>query len=64
MIDRRDLLLGVGCVAALGMAEWLKPRHVRRLLPPGTSLPSIVPSRVSGNNIGNEVLYISSPTLK
>ena len=53
MIDRRDLLLGVGCVAALGMAEWLKPRHVRRLLPPGTSLPSIVPSRVSGWQVGS-----------
>lgn len=51
-MDRRDLLIGVGCAAAVGAAGWLKPRHIRRLLPAGTSLPSIIPSRMAGWQLG------------
>lgn len=31
-MNRRDLLLGAGCVAALGTAQWLKPRTTLSLL--------------------------------
>ena len=45
MIDRRDLLAGLGCVAALGAAEYLRPRNKLVLMPEGYSLKTIVPER-------------------
>lgn len=48
MIARRDLLAGAGCAAALGMAEWLRPRRTVRLLRPGLGLAALVPAAFAG----------------
>lgn len=46
MIDRRDMLAGLGCAAILGTAEWLRPRRSLVLMPEGAALTEIVPARV------------------
>lgn len=43
MIDRRDMLIAGTCAAALGAAEWLRPR--RRLILLTQPLKDIIPSR-------------------
>lgn len=48
MIDRRDLLVGLGCIAAVGAAEGLRPRHKLVLMPAGAKLAGIVPRRFPG----------------
>lgn len=40
---RRDMLTGGACVAALGAAEWLRPRRHVELLPENTKLADAVP---------------------
>src|SRR5258705_175345 len=48
MIERRDLLLGAVCAGAVGVAEWLRPRHEVRLLPAGERLSKVVPTAIAG----------------
>src|SRR5258705_10399681 len=48
MIERRDLLLGAVCAGAVGVAEWLRPRHEVRLLPAGERLSKVVPTAIPG----------------
>jgi EpsI family protein len=45
MIDRRDVLAGVGCAVALGGAELLRPRRRLVLMPEGGKLKTLVPDR-------------------
>lgn len=47
-MDRRDILAGLGCVAALGTAEMLRPRNKLVLMPPGTKLTDLIPKTVPG----------------
>lgn len=47
-MERRDLLAGLACVAALGGAEWLRPRREVRLLPAGTKLSTAIPRGIPG----------------
>ena len=48
MPDRRDLLTGLGCVGAVGIAELLRPRRRLMFKPEGTSLGDLVPVRLPG----------------
>lgn len=48
MTKRRDIIAGLGCVAALGTAEWLRPRTFLRLLPDGTPLERVIPKNFPG----------------
>ena len=48
MIRRRDVIAGLGCAAAFGTAEWLRPRRFLRLLPDGTTLEQVIPKRFPG----------------
>lgn len=41
MMDRRDVLFGLGCVAAAGGAAWLRPNDYQRLMPTETLAKSI-----------------------
>ncbi len=51
MIARRDMLIAGACAAALGTAEWLRPRrHVKLLTQP---LADIVPTRFGAWRIGD-----------
>ncbi|MBN8848687.1 MULTISPECIES: exosortase-associated protein EpsI, V-type [unclassified Sphingomonas] len=43
MIARREFLFAGGCAAALGTAEWLRPREMRLLLPANEKITNIVP---------------------
>ncbi|MGJ3628674.1 exosortase-associated EpsI family protein [Sphingomonas sp. MMS24-JH45] len=52
MIARRDLLVGAGCVVALGAAEALRPRRTLRLLRPGRALAALVPAAFAGWHLG------------
>lgn len=45
-IDRRDLLAGLACAGALGLAEWLRPRTPEVLMPKGGKLAKLVPERL------------------
>jgi EpsI family protein len=45
-IDRRDLLAGLACVGALGLAEWLRPRTPVVLMPRGGKLNELVPEKL------------------
>jgi EpsI family protein len=47
-MDRRDILAGLGCVAALGTAEFLRPRRKLVLMPAGAKLTDLIPSTVPG----------------
>ena len=47
-IGRREMLFGAGCVAVLGLGEFLRPRDTLRLLANGTKLTTILPTRVGG----------------
>lgn len=42
-VDRRDLLGGLACLGALGLAEWLRPRTPVVLMPEGGKLTQLVP---------------------
>ncbi len=44
MISRRDMFIGATCVAALGTAEWLRPRRLVKLMD-SESLEEIVPTK-------------------
>lgn len=44
-VSRRDALFGAACVAALGTAEYLRPRNRILLMPKGARLTSMVPPR-------------------
>lgn len=46
MIDRRELIFGAGCAAALGSAELLRPRDKLVLLPAGRKLAAVVPKQL------------------
>ena len=46
-IDRRGLVFGAGSIAALGLAEYLRPRGVLRLLSPDSKLTALLPLRMS-----------------
>jgi len=45
-LDRRDLLAGLACAGALGLAEWLRPRTPVVLMPKGGKLTELVPERL------------------
>jgi EpsI family protein len=47
-MDRRDVLAGLGCAAALGTAEFLRPRRKIVLMPSGAKLEDLVPKVVDG----------------
>ena len=44
MIGRRDLFVGAGCAAALGGAEFLRPRRTLKLLPEGGTMTALIPA--------------------
>ncbi|MEO6092965.1 MAG: exosortase C-terminal domain/associated protein EpsI [Novosphingobium sp.] len=48
MLDRRDVLAGLGSVGALGTAELLRPRRILTLKPEGATLEELVPRRIPG----------------
>ncbi|KQT34690.1 hypothetical protein ASG29_00545 [Sphingomonas sp. Leaf412] len=52
MIGRRDLFVGAGCAAALGGAEFLRPRRTLRLLPEGEEMTGVIPGRFAAWSIG------------
>lgn len=52
MIDRRNLLAALSCVAALGTAELLRPRRQVILMPSGTKLKDVVPQQVGPWSVG------------
>lgn len=52
MIARRDLLIGAGCAAALGGAEYLRPRRSLKLLRDGETMAEVIPGGFSGWSIG------------
>jgi EpsI family protein len=54
MIPRRDFLVGAGCAAALGGAEYLRPRKTLKLLRDGEAMKSIIPSRFDGWSLGGD----------
>lgn len=51
-MERRDVLAGLGCVAALGTAEVLRPRRKIVLMPAGAKLKDLVPRALPGWTIG------------
>jgi EpsI family protein len=51
-MNRRDLIVGAGCVAALGTAEYLRPRRFLHLLPAGRTLTGLIPAHFAGWNQG------------
>jgi|EndMetStandDraft_4_1072995.scaffolds.fasta_scaffold56470_1 EpsI family protein len=53
MIGRRDVLAGLSCVGALGVAEYLRPRDKLVLLPRGIKIKDVVPLTVGKWGIGN-----------
>jgi EpsI family protein len=53
-IDRRDLLAGLACAGALGLAEWLRPRTPEVLMPEGGKLTQLVPERLGPWVAGRE----------
>jgi EpsI family protein len=48
MPDRREVLIGLGCAAALGTAEFLRPRHLMSFMPAGRKLTDLVPRKFAG----------------
>ncbi|NJR77845.1 exosortase-associated protein EpsI, V-type [Sphingomonas corticis] len=52
MIARRDLLVGAGCAAALGAAEYLRPRRALKLLRDGETMARVIPGAFAGWSIG------------
>lgn len=52
MLERRDFLASLGCVTALGAAEWLRPRHAVSLMPAGAQLKTLVPRTLPGFDEG------------
>lgn len=52
MIPRRDFLVGAGCAAALGGAEFLRPRRELKLLPDGETMKGVIPSSFAEWRLG------------
>jgi EpsI family protein len=52
MIPRRDFLVGAGCAAALGGAEYLRPRKTIKLLRDGEAMKSVIPARFDEWSLG------------
>lgn len=52
MIDRRNLMAGLGCVSALGIAEYLRPRGRLVLMPEGRKLTDVIPEKVGAWSAG------------
>jgi EpsI family protein len=52
MPDRREVLMGLGCVAALGTAEALRPRRLVSYMQPGRKLADLVPRSLPGFHEG------------
>jgi EpsI family protein len=52
MIGRRNLLAGLGCLGAVGTAEFLRPRRKIVLMPEGAKLTDIVPATFAGWSSG------------
>jgi EpsI family protein len=48
MRDRREVMLGLGCAAALGTAELLRPRRQVSFMPSGKKLTELVPRKFPG----------------
>lgn len=48
MINRREAVFGLGCAAALGGAEFLRPRTLVTLLQKGQTLEALIPADFSG----------------
>jgi EpsI family protein len=48
MPDRREVMIGLGCAAALGTAEFLRPRHLMSFMPVGKKLTDLVPRQFAG----------------
>lgn len=53
-LDRRDLLGGLACVGALGLAEWLRPRTPVVLMPKDRKLAQLVPTQLGSWAQGRE----------
>ncbi len=52
MINRRDLLAGIGCGSALIAAETLRPRKRLVLMPAGAKLAQLIPTSFVGWKLG------------
>lgn len=52
MIERREFMFAGACAAALGTAEWLRPRKMRLLLPENEKLTNVIPQHFSGWDAG------------
>jgi len=52
MVERRELLIGLGCTAALATAEFLRPRRLLTLMPSGRKLSDLVPRTLPGFSEG------------
>lgn len=63
MIDRRELLFGLGCIGAVGSAEWLRPRRYLRLMPPGQKLSRLIPEKFDGwfAGAGGDIVLPETP---
>jgi EpsI family protein len=60
VFDRRNLLIGAGCVAAIGAAEALKPRRQMLLLSQANKLADIIP-RTAGAWVSQDVSDLVAP---
>ncbi|WEK44115.1 MAG: EpsI family protein [Candidatus Sphingomonas colombiensis] len=52
MIERREFMFAGACAAALGTAEWLRPRKMRLLLPENEKLTNVIPQHFGGWDAG------------
>lgn len=52
MIERREFMFAGACAAALGTAEWLRPREMRLLLPENEKLTNVIPMHFGGWDAG------------
>jgi EpsI family protein len=62
MIARRDLLVGAGCAAALGGAEFLRPRRTLKLLREGGTMKGLIPASFAEWRLGEGGDIVEPPT--
>lgn len=61
MMDRRDMVFGLGCVAAAGGAAWLRPRDYQRLMP-AQKLASAIPEAFGRWSIDRSIGVVLPPS--